>query len=464
MSVPMSIRTRGFAARALPVGLAAAFLATASPMRAEDAPAAAELGAFCFADGSEKSLLPDGALWAARMIHGETDGDPTAEESAAMLWAMAQRTYWSPTWRPRSYGDLVQAYSQPISKKWSRTGKACRKYYADGYEGEIPDNCSEKRTARRAKYRGLAWSEIDETARSAVREFAAGRTANPVPGAVGWWAESLYQARERKGSNARDHTALHSVIEKNAFMVATGPNTSLDTRAWTGAEVQVVGPGESCPAPDAVSKRSADDSEVAAVEGPPKMGRVEKKPEAKVQSRVASEGCTPAQETAIEEARRSAAIRSQVATDRARGVHPTTGDRDRREAESTSYRVIDSELDFDQVVEVSENIRDKVSNMGLRVSCESARNPNCAVRSAYVEDLSPPIHVCPGFFESSAEQRTRTLIHESAHLTGIKEKGDAESYCVLFDCQTRCGDFYTADAWAHFIHCAAGQPADAYDD
>ncbi len=214
-----------------------------------------------------------------------------------------------------------------------------------------------------------------------------------------------------------------------------------------------------------VVQRPSDRSDAG--EAPePAAGRVERKPAVvEVTTRVAAESCTREQEEVIETARRAAAIRSQVATDRARGLHPSTGDMDRLEVQQTAYRVIEPDLDFGQVVEISEKMRDRVSSMGLRAACSAKSDPNCAVRSAYVADLAPPIHVCPAFFDtSSAEQRVRTLIHESAHLVGIREKGDGESYCVLFDCDTSCGGFYAADSWAHFVHCAAGQTPDSWDD
>ena len=44
---------------------------------------------------------------------------------------------------PQSYGE------QPINPIWTRTGSKCGKYYADGYGGSIPDNCSRKRVDRR---------------------------------------------------------------------------------------------------------------------------------------------------------------------------------------------------------------------------------------------------------------------------------------------------------------------------
>lgn len=218
------------------------------------------------------------------------------------------------------------------------------------------------------------------------------------------------------------------------------------------------------PSAEPVTKREARKPVARGDTPAPDPSKVVEKPTPKVRSRVAAQACTPAQEEVIETARRAAAIRSQLATDRTRGIHPTTGERDRREAEQAAYRLIDGDVDFDQVAEITESVRDRVSSPSLRAVCESSNDPNCTVRSAYVQDLHPPIHICPAFFDtSSAEQRIRTLIHESAHLVGVREQGDSESYCVLFDCDTNCGGFYAADSWAHFVHCVAGETPDAYD-
>ncbi len=246
-SMSRSARVRAVRRAGLAAALAVALAPFAAPAQ-DAAPGTDELGTLCFADGSAKRLEPDDALWAARMIHGETGGDPTADESAAMLWAMAQRSYWSPTWRPRGYGELLLAYSQPINPRWTRTGRHCRKYHADDWEGEVPDRCSESRVRRREQYRALAWPAIDATARDAVRAFGAGRLANPVVGAVGWWAQSFWDRRERSGANAADHQSFHSTIERNAYFYASGPGAALDTRGWSGGEVVVAAPGSACPA------------------------------------------------------------------------------------------------------------------------------------------------------------------------------------------------------------------------
>jgi hypothetical protein len=206
---------------------------------------------------------------------------------------------------------------------------------------------------------------------------------------------------------------------------------------------------------DKPKERSAPDAKPA---GP---GRVITKPAVKVQSRGAAQECTEEQTDQVEAARRAGAIRAQLATDRARGVRPTTGQQDRLEAQRAFEALVEADTDFDQVLEITEKIRDRVSSPSLRVVCASSADSNCSVRDAYVVGTEPPIHLCPTYFKtSSPEQRIRGLIHESAHLVGITQGDEPESYCPVFDCEITCGGFYAADAWSHFVHCVSGQPAD----
>lgn len=81
-----------------------------------------------------------------------------------------------------------------------------------------------------------------------------------------------------------------------------------------------------------------------------------------------------------------------------------------------------------------------------------------------------PIFLCPQFFGGSDEQRIRTFIHESAHLTGIGDP-DGEAYYLLFNSQnedpqivfntprsTNRADF--ADTWAKYVNALTRQPPD----
>jgi hypothetical protein len=119
---------------------------------------------------------------------------------------------------------------------------------------------------------------------------------------------------------------------------------------------------------------------------------------------------------------------------------------------------------------------------GPETRCSTAADKQCGNRAGYVRsDMRNTIFFCPKFFAEEgsptpAEQRIRTVVHESAHLAhpNIREDG-GESYCVVFSCLDSCGDGPTdpvtgksvparvADNWSQFAHCAAGKPADEDD-
>jgi len=205
-------------------------------------PTAADLGTICYADGTSRRITPDDAVQMAKMIDGETWGSPSVADGRAMLWAIAQRSgIWAfPKW---TLADLIRAYSQPINPKWTRTGSACKKYYAADFTGEIPDSCSVKRVDRRERNIAMTWADTALVARREVLAFAAGSTPNPVPGIVGWFAPGMWRKREGNGANAKDHMLEGPTIDGNVY-VKLGKNP--DTTAWKTDHVKVVGPGKSC--------------------------------------------------------------------------------------------------------------------------------------------------------------------------------------------------------------------------
>jgi hypothetical protein len=173
-----------------------------------------------------------------------------------------------------------------------------------------------------------------------------------------------------------------------------------------------------------------------------------------------------AQQTAIDAARAAAAIRTQIALMRLRGItppgppgRPDPGQQMRERAIRLARVMFDwPNPNMDQIEEVVSSMVSRLANP--RVMVAGANDPECGNRSAYVVGLQPPIVLCPMFFSSTPEEQTRTMIHESAHLAGIGNASMGESYCVVFDCQTSCGGFDSADSWAQFVHCLSGQTPD----
>lgn len=175
---------------------------------------------------------------------------------------------------------------------------------------------------------------------------------------------------------------------------------------------------------------------------------------------------TQNQAQTIESARAAAAIRTQVALMRLRGTvapgppgRPDPGEAMRRRARDLARVMF--EWDNPNMEQIEEIVGSMVSRlMNPQVMVAGAGDPECGTRAAYVRGLRPPIILCPNFFSSSAEQQIRTMIHESAHLARIGSATLGESYCVIFDCQTSCGGFDSADSWAQFVHCLSGQTPD----
>lgn len=175
---------------------------------------------------------------------------------------------------------------------------------------------------------------------------------------------------------------------------------------------------------------------------------------------------TDAQRRVIEDARRAAAIRTQIALMRVPGIVPPgpsdrydAGEVMRHRARQLARRMF--QWDNPNMEQVEEVVSDMVSRLtNPRVMIAGRGDPECGMRAAYVRGLAPPIILCPTFFSDTPEQQIRTMIHEAAHLARIGNAGLGESYCVFFDCQTSCGGFDAADSWAHFVHCLSGQEPD----
>ena len=113
---------------------------------------------------------------------------------------------------------------------------------------------------------------------------------------------------------------------------------------------------------------------------------------------------------------------------------------------------------MNQIEEIVSNMVSRLTNQQVMVAGRG--DPECGSRAAYVRGFRPPIILCPAFFNDTPEQQIRTMIHEAAHLARIASAGLGESYCVIFDCETSCGGFDSADSWAQFVHCLSGRTPD----
>lgn len=136
---------------------------------------------------------------------------------------------------------------------------------------------------------------------------------------------------------------------------------------------------------------------------------------------------------------------------------PTRNEIEQANAWNVARRLFGETISLAQLTEIVAGMRN-VLTPNLRVEIAQPGDAECGSRAGYVVGMRPPVRLCERFFADSAEQQIRTLVHEAAHLARISE-AQGESYCTVYDCQTSCGGFNTADSWSHFVHCiSTGRP------
>lgn len=164
------------------------------------------------------------------------------------------------------------------------------------------------------------------------------------------------------------------------------------------------------------------------------------------------------QQKMIDDARRGAAVRTQLAMFRASGIEG---------AEALMRAKALARIKFDWPDPNMEQISDVLRGMGSGVITAEAKvagpgDPECGTRAGYVRGYRAPIVLCPAFFAkgTTPESRIRTMVHEMAHLQRIGSADAGEAYYPVFDCDSP-GAFESADSWANYVHCLSGQTPDA---
>lgn len=200
--------------------------------------------------------------------------------------------------------------------------------------------------------------------------------------------------------------------------------------------------------------------------------------------------CTADQKAAIETAAGEAGVRIWRTKADYSGVGPATDDRQvyqlaikkRRAAqlEDTIFGRNDTDIGY-----YITNMYEILSASKRDIRCAPNTDKDCgATLKAYVRSSERNIiWVCPNFFQNdpktkapidisaqAADQRVRTLVHESAHSAGISESAAGESYCTFITCEASCGTgggpgkgTNVADNWSAFVHCVSGQAPDELD-
>lgn len=138
-------------------------------------------GVMYFPGTTPYTLTTDDSLWLIRSIWGEVNRSDRDWETqnvqqgaAAVMWSMAnnymtvgaKRTTFS------TFGDFVQAYSQPINPAWlDPSGSRCQ---------DRPDMCTSAQVQFRRTLRTKPWSQFPPGAQSLVTAFVQGTLRNPV--------------------------------------------------------------------------------------------------------------------------------------------------------------------------------------------------------------------------------------------------------------------------------------------
>lgn len=158
----------------------------------------------------------------------------------------------------------------------------------------------------------------------------------------------------------------------------------------------------------------------------------------------------------IQNARRAAAIRTQTAMFKARGLRDAGEYLEAKRLAQIKFDWADPNMD--QVGQVLGSMGGGLVTVDVKVA--GAGDPECSY-SGYVRGHRPPIILCPRFFADPAdnEGRIRTMVHEMAHVVGIGKADATERYYPIFDC-TSTGAFESADAWSNYVHCLSGQTPD----
>ena len=216
-------------------------LALPSFAAAADPVPGAKLGSLVFDDGTTIALTQDDLLWSARLINGETWGNPKGLDGAAMLWSIAQRSFWRG--RKESMATLSPLYSQPINKAWSRDGAKCDDAaYKDLKDKPtakgVKNPCSKEKLDKRDELRSVKWDKMSQGARDAALDFAQCKLDNPLPGSVGWLATNEFGSSVDGGAKKLDDFNDNTYYASTQARSIGGKKRTTD--AWTGTEVKVV--------------------------------------------------------------------------------------------------------------------------------------------------------------------------------------------------------------------------------
>jgi hypothetical protein len=187
----------------------------------------------------------------------------------------------------------------------------------------------------------------------------------------------------------------------------------------------------------------------------------------------------------IDSARRGAFLRTFNAFTQVAGIGPAPppGRVDPNEAKRVRARELamsifnDPNPDMDRIGGTLGDMKNRIASPnpgGPLIVRAHFPDKNCGFRDAYVPFNQIPVSLCPRFFAMSDEKRIRTMVHESAHLTGIGNSV-GEPYYTRYNRRNEDPDiifqvgegsppsmnrYSIADTWAKYVNAVTDQPED----
>lgn len=273
-----------------------------------------------------------------------------------------------------------------------------------------------------------------------------------------------YRPESKEGMKLLAHELAHTVQQQSLDM-GVQPITS----EWSAVEDDRL----EHEADNAVEKVVA--GRIARISGSAKMGSLQRQDKDKENQPKALQVVSPVQpnekqKKMIEEARHAAAIRTQIAMFKASAIEGTVQLEEARRLAQIKFNWANPNMD--QISEVLRGMGGGLIDVDVKVAGKG--DPECGSRAGYVRGHRPPIILCPLFFSEppdkekqlsdiKKEGRTRTMIHEMAHVKGIGKADINEEYFPVFDCESK-GEFESADSWANYVHCLSGSTPDKPDE
>ncbi len=166
----------------------------------------------------------------------------------------------------------------------------------------------------------------------------------------------------------------------------------------------------------------------------------------------------PCNKKAISKARQKAYFRVQLVKHKLSGLNPSTGYYEQKAMMRLVRKLVSPKVKSINAVKTLIERMMNVLSTDNNIICGPEIN-NCTAWNGYVNNNSSPIHLCNSFFSLGIDGQIKLLIHEAVHAAGIGSSA-SEEYIPIFDCDTGANNYNSADAWAHFIHCATNQTPD----